>query len=1077
MRLLWPLGLDSAGLGWHTGSVTGTAFQNRNSAWRRWLWPALLAALLAAVMGLWSASAKEYLIDVWDAEKKLPISSVTAITQTPDGYLWVGTYNGLARFDGVRFVTFDHFNQPELAHSRIQDLYVDAAGTLWINTYRGGLTSYRNGSFHREWAGLGEYDVHTALAWSSTSQVVFVTQFGEVLQHSLHGGTNGAWESSSPTGGARLKYQCSDQDNVLWLLTREGRVIRFINGEFKDLGEDAGLAGQTVLTLVSDSRGGVWAGTDQGIVKWDGKLFQPMTPTNGEARLSASYLLPTRDGGLWVLAGDRLRKQMGLSWTSEATEWRGLLGWASGRAMGLHEDREGGVWLNHYGNGLFHVTPDGRFERFTAREGLPGDRVWAWFQAREGDIWAGVDRGGLARLRERRFQAMESAEGLSGRAVMSVCEDEQGTLWFGTSGGGLWRWRNGEADGFPVGRDFSANFVFSAFPQAGVGLWVSASAGEDLFVFKDGQFRRAPWEVHGVKSILVDHVGRVWTGTKSGINWWLPETHRGFGSKDGLTFAVRALVETRQGVVWAGSDDGALYQCEPDKLQMFRPSDLLAGQPIWSLLAEEDGTIWAGTFRGGLLRLKEGRFSRVTTEQGLPSDVIGEMLEDGRGQFWLGTHQGICRVAKSALHACADGRTNRFESITYGRFDGLPSLECSSSYQPACWRGKDGRLWFSTVKGAVSVNPAELIRNPLPPPVVIEEMRVDGELCSTNGGAPQISPGHKQFEFKFTALSFSAPDRVRFRYRLEGLDANWFDADTRRLVQYNHLLAGDYRFQVKACNNDGVWNEAGASLAFTVQPYFYETWWFMTLCGVGALAAVAGFVRSVTTRKYRAAMAVLEQKHAVERDRTRIAKDIHDDLGAGLTQITLLSELARREPSAQTGTHLDKICNAARRMTRAMDEIVWAVDPQHDTLNGLLDYISAYAEDYMRVAGVRCRMDLPSDLPARRVDAELRYNLFLALKETLNNVVKHAQASEVWLRARFEDERLSLIVEDNGRGVDAEPLRESGDRLSSGRGMSNLEKRLATVGGTCQVQSAPGQGTRIELSVRLGRGAAAEGET
>jgi signal transduction histidine kinase/ligand-binding sensor domain-containing protein len=1016
------------------------------------------------------AEASDYLTDVWDTESRprLPNSSVTSVAQTPDGYLWVGTYDGLARFDGVRFVTFDLLNTPELGQARVQDLQVDAEGTLWINTYRGGLTSCRNGVFCQEWEGGGEFDLRTSLAWSSSNTVVFVAQFGDVLRRTARPGLPVVWETNTPPGGARLKYQCTGSDGVLWLLSREGRILRVVDREFKPLPDEAGLAGQQVLTVAADLQGRIWVGTDHGIARWSGNQFEAMTPTNGEPWLAVSSLLPTRDGGLWVLADGRLRKQVNRRWVAEADEWRGLLGSAAGRNMGMHEDRDGGVWFNHYGNGLFHVTRDGRFERFTARDGLPGDRIGAWFQGREGDIWVGVDRGGLARLREKRFQVIGQAEGLPARAAFSVCEDQAGALWIGTSGGGLCRWHDGKIESFPVGNDFSANFVFSAVPVRSQELWLSASAGEDLYVCRDGQIQRGPWEVHGLKSILVDRSGRIWMGTKTGLDWWESAERRwSFTSRTGMrNSAVRALAEDKNGVVWCGTDDGTLYRCGVDRLEAFRPSDKIAPQPIWSLLADDNGIVWAGTFRGGLLRFQDGKFTRLTTQQGLPSDVVGEILQDGRNQLWLGTHQGICRVAKVDLNAYAHGLTNRVECVTYGRLDGLPTLECSIGYQPSCWRARDGRLWFATVRGVVAVKPDEVKSNPLPPPVVLEELRVDGEPLPLDADSLRVPPGHKQFEFRFTAPSFDAPENVRFRYRLEGLDADWVQADTRRTAQYSHLPARDYRFRVRACNSDGVWNETGCALAFTVLPHFYETWWFLGLVGAGIVGGIAAIVRAVITRKYRRALARLEQQHAIERDRARIAKDIHDDLGAGLTQITLLGELARRESPPEASVHLERISESARKMTRAMDEIVWAVDPQHDTLNGLVDYVSAYAEDFLHTAGLRCRLDLPADLPSVGLDAELRHNLFLALKEALNNAVKHAQATEVWLRLCLELETLTLIVEDNGCGLAASGA-PNGNRIASGHGLSNLEKRLAAIGGRCVVRSTAGRGTRIEMSVRL----------
>jgi len=1030
------------------------------------------------------AASTDYLVDGWDTENKLPSSTVTSIAQTPDGYLWVGTYNGLARFDGTRFVTFDPVNTPELTQTRVQGLFLDANGTLWINTFRGGLTSYRDGVFRNELPDQPTFDQHATLVSSSSNQVTFVTQYGEVLRRNL-ASTNEAWRVVSPAGGERPFFQCVDAAGTLWFLTREGHILQLAGEAFRPLPEDGGLAGSQIYTLVADARGVVWAGAENEIARWNGGQFEAMTPTNGAADIQPSWMFPTRSGAMWVLDGDRFRLMQGRNWVTEVPAWRGLLGPASGRAMGAHEDRDGGVWLNHYGNGLFHITPDGRYERITTHSGLSGDRVGAWFQSSDGGIWAGVDHGGLARLRDRRFHVIGTAEGLPARTAMSIAGDTNGTVWIGTAGGGLCRWQDGKMTRYPVGPSASANFVFSIAPRPDGGAWLSASEGEDLFQFYDGRVQRVSWDVHGVKSILLDREGRVWMGLKAGIAWWAGNERQIVNtSSNGVLPAIRALAEAPDGTIWAGADDGTIFRCTPGKMEPFRAPDALAGQPIYSMYVDASGIVWAGTFRGGLLRLKDGKFSRITAKQGLPVDIISQILQDSHSRLWLGTHQGIYCVAKPALNACADGRADSVDYVAYGRQDGLPALECSDGYQPASWRGPDGKLWFTTVRGVVWLNPDELTQKSPPPPVVVEELWVDGEAVPLREGKIDIAPGHKQYDFRYTALSFDAGDRARFRYRLEGFDPGWVDADTLRTAHYGPLPPRSYEFRVIACNNEGVWNDVGASVKFTVKPYFYQTTWFFILVSVGIIGSVSFAVRRAATRKYRRKLAAMEKQHAIERDRARIAKDIHDDVGAGLTQITLLTELARRDPS-QTDTNLGRITDSARKLTKAMDEIVWAVDPQHDTIAGLMDYVSAYAEDYLRVADVRCRMDLPMTLPETRVDAEVRYNLFLALKEVLNNIVKHAKATEVWLRLRLAPGSLTLEIEDNGQGLalgsgesalgsgaapqipDAKSQSLPGGRLSSGSGLVNLEKRLAAVGGTCKIHSVAGRGTRVELTVFL----------
>lgn len=1036
----------------------------------------VLAGLLVLAESAAGAAPAEYLIDGWDTENNLPSSTVSSIQQTPDGYLWVGTYNGLARFDGARFVAFDPVNTPALGQPRVQGLYLDATGTLWINTFRGGLTSYRDGVFRNEWPDQPTFDLHTTLAASSSNSVTFVTQYGEVLQRNIGGGEND-WKTFTPPGTP--SYQCTDGTDCLWFLTRDGHILQFSGGKFTALPEDGGLSGGDIYTLVADARGTVWAGAENEIARWNGRVFEAMTPTNGAADIEPRALLPLSSGALWVLDNDRLREMGGRRWTSEVWEWRGLLGFASGRAMGMHEDREGGVWFNHYGNGLFHITPDGQHQRLTVQENLssdrlavhddlPSDRVGAWFQSSDGGIWVGMDHGGLARLRTRRFHVLGPAEGLPARTALSVCQSPDGALWIGTAGGGLCRWTNGAVSRYAVGSSASANFVFGIAPRSGGGAWLSAAEGEDLYQFSGNEILRVSWDVHGIKSMLTDSRGRLWMGTKYGIAYSDGHERRILGTNNAASLpAVRALAETPGGQVWAGADDGTLFQCEPDKLTPFRPDDALAGQPIYSLLADADNTLWAGTFRGGLLRFKNGQFARITAQLGLPVDVISQILDDRRGRLWLGTHQGIYCVAKAALNAVADGRTNTLDYVVYGRHDGMASVECSDGYQPACCRAANGRLWFTTVRGGVTwVNPYESPARSSPPPILIEEVRVDGELAAPAGGKIIIPPGHTQIDVRYTALSFEGSERARFRYRVDGLDTDWVDVDTRRTLQLRNLLPGAYCLHVIGCNSDGVWNTTGASLFLDLRPHYYQTLPFKIAVGLLVLGGVSIAVRRAATRKYRRQLALLEQQHAIERDRARIAKDIHDDIGAGLTQITLLTELARREPE-QTNGNLERITQSARKLTKAMDEIVWAVDPQHDTFEGLIDYISAYAEDFLRVAGIRCRMDLPMALPPLRIDAEQRYNLFLALKEALNNIVKHAQATEVWLRLKIEAHSFTLMVEDNGRGLGGPAAGPpgGGDRLTGGSGLENLKKRLAAVGGHCAVRSEPGSGTVISMTV------------
>jgi signal transduction histidine kinase len=504
-----------------------------------------------------------------------------------------------------------------------------------------------------------------------------------------------------------------------------------------------------------------------------------------------------------------------------------------------------------------------------------------------------------------------------------------------------------------------------------------------------------------------------------------------------------------------------------------------------SLYPDPDGTLWIGTADNGLCRLRDGKFSTISAVQGMPASIISEIAEDDAGNLWMGSHHGILRASKADLNRCADGALKTIRCLSYGRAEGLATLKCSGGFQPNAAKTADGRLWFPTTKGLAIIDPGNFSTNTVPPPVVIEELSVEGaplalpSVAGTNASPPsaplEIPPGQPRLEIRFTGLSFVAPEKVRFKYRLEGLEDNWLDGGAKRVIQYSYLRPGNYTFRVTACNNDEVWNDKGAAISFTVLPYFWQTWWFKGFCLLAGAAAVAGIAMGATRQRVRRKLELLERQRALERERARIARDIHDDLGASLTRITLLSQSVRAELEDQqtAAGDVDRIYSTARELTRALDEIVWAVNPRHDTLDSLVAYLGRFAQNFLSSANIRCRLDAPLQLPGRAVTAEIRHNLFLAFKEALNNVVKHAHASEVRVSFEFNDGRCTLVVADNGRGFDpknpAGLQRSSADglRSDSGNGLANMRKRLEEIGGECSWETAPGEGTRVRLSLPL----------
>jgi signal transduction histidine kinase/ligand-binding sensor domain-containing protein len=1040
-----------------------------------------LALMLAFLSAHAASRAGDYLVDVWTSENGLPDSSVAAIAQTPEGYLWIGTYNGLARFDGVRFVTFDPANTPALAHAGVRKLSVDNQGTLWINTFDGSLTSLRQGIFAREWTGaegLGR-NPDVTLVSSGSNEVTFVLRYGELRRRPQTAPAGANWEDLVPTNRMVGALCVVDGEGTIWYRGSDLHLSRLKGKDFEPLPPSSGLKGNRVNCLTVDPHGRLWVGTDKDIAMWDGNRFQTVTPTDGELEVNVEFLSIADDGRLWAGVDGHVREALGRRWILEAESTTNVFTRTFGGRMGTRQDHHGGVWLYDYGLGLSHITANGQVRRFGAPDGFAGERVNCFFEDHEGNWWMGLDAGGLVRIRERRFQTIGTSGQVLPTPARSVCEETNGTLWVGTLGDGLVRCQGGVLTNLTISGGAGKGFVFCVCPDVAGRLWVSAG-NEDLYVYETNEFRLILPTVHGVKAIYVDQKGRIWAGTHSGIyfadssadtrsnNFKL---YKGTGSSN-----VRALAEDRQGNLWAGCDDGALLRITGDTVATLRPTDSKGSQAIWSLLAEDDGTVWSGTFRGGLLRFRNGKFTRFSINEGLPNNIICQILPDATGNLWLGSHQGIFRVAKSALNDFARGESSSIPVTTFGRSDGLPSLDCSGGYQPAAWRGQDGRLWFTTLKGAVSVQPEEISPNPLPPTVVIEEIVIDGKSLDATAKMREkpvragmfydhdkkflkLPPGKYQFEFHYTGLSLISSDRVRFRYRLEGAgDINWVDAGTRRSVQYSLLPPGIYRFHVIACNSDNKWNELGDSLTLEILPHFYDTLSFRILVGLVGAGLVAGAVWYSVTRRLHRKLEHLARQQGLERERARIAKDIHDDLGANLTLIARLGHLARQEKTVE---RIEKMENTARQAIKSLDEIVWAVNPRNDTLAHLIDYTGQFATDYLYAAGVRCLLDVPEQVPPLEVPSNVRHNVFLVAKEALQNIVKHANATEVWLRINATNLNLKIVIEDNGCGFEEKPE----DPLADG--LRNMQQRMNEIGGHCQVRSRAGRGTEISIETPL----------
>jgi signal transduction histidine kinase len=672
-----------------------------------------------------------------------------------------------------------------------------------------------------------------------------------------------------------------------------------------------------------------------------------------------------------------------------------------------------------------------------------------------------------------------------------LTEISGGTILAGKPSDGLYGWEGKGFNRLAAGDSSQADPQINALLTVRDGsCWVAA--GHGLLHFKNPQSMSNETGVVALAGLNVislseDNGGGIWAGTRNGELWHLQSGAWVAKSNLWQPHAITTMAQGAAGM-WVGTEGGGLFELQSDTIRtrLGKGSGLLSDL-IRTLYMDGQGTLWIGTAGGGLTRWNNGAIATFTTREGLPDDTVSQILEDDAGRLWLGGNRGICCVGKHELGELMARNIPGVYPQIYGRADGMLSEECTGGFCPAGLKSKSGLLWFSTLKGVVVADPRPGNSGEPPPTVFLEEVLIDGitkhELrmnsrLGEKGGLPGsggdgliIPPGKHRLEFRYTGLSFGAPERVRFRYRLEPLDSDWVDAaerGTRRTASYSYVPPGDYRFRVIACNADGVWNDTGAGMELTVSSHFWQAWWFIGLAGLALIGAVGGAARFVEKEKLQRRLKRLEQERALERERARIAQDLHDDLGSSLTRISLLSDLARADKHhpGQIEAHAKKISQSAAQTVRALEEIVWALRPGSDSLQSLIEYIAHVANETFEGDRARCRLDLPHNVPVRPLPPEMRHNIFLIVKEALTNALKHASAKEVRVQAKATEYSLAITVQDDGKGFDtaAAPGR------TGRQGLGNMRRRAEAMNGRLEIRSAGGEGTTVALTVNFPAG-------
>ena len=838
----------------------------------------------------------QYAHEAWSTRDGLPHDRVHSILQTRDGYIWVGTQAGLARFDGVRFVVFDRRTAPELRSPAILSLAEAPDGSLWMGTYGGGLTRLRDGRF-----------------------TTFTTRDG--LPNDF------VWSV------------IVDRSGTPWLGTGGGGVARLRDGRFETFGRAQGLADDYVTRLFEARDGTLYAATNGGIsILRDGR-FDTYDP------VPALSVAEGADGGVWIgTQGRGLVRVRG----RKRSRYRTQPPPVHDDVKVLLADRNANLWIGT-DDGLLRHSGHG-FVRYTRHEGLSGGTVTALAEDREGGLWVGTSRG-LNYFRDVEISLFGTAQGLSNDTVFTVLEDSRGALWVGTLGG-LNRIEDGRVRVYTTKDGLLDDRVVSLFEDRESRLWVGTGGG--LNELQDGLFRRHPTPPN-VTAMAQTSDGALWFGTNGhGLLRHAGGEWRTFGAADGLTNTlIRVLHEDRSGVLWIGTRGGGAFRYRDSAFSALTTRDGLSGDIVLSIHEDAEGALWIGTFGEGLTRFKAGRLEVFTTREGLPCETLFHILEDGRGDLWMSSEQGVFRVPKRELDEVAEGRRAAASVTLYGASGGSHTVQCNGSSQPAGWRTRDGLLWFPTNAGLASVDPKRLPerRRVLPP--VIEAALADGRPQDLSQPLV-LPPGRGDLEIQYTALSFADSRQIRFRYRLEGFDGDWVEAGTRRVAYYTNIPPGRYVFRVSAAASDGLPGEEAASLPLELRPRFSQTTWFYALCAAGlGLLLWGGHLLHVHEMRARFS-AVLAERARIARDlHDTLAQGV-----VGISaQLQAVKARLRDDPET-AGRHLAQAVEMVRFTLVEVRRSVWDLRSQAlegsdlpKSLSDLAGRLSASTPITVRVVG------------------------------------------------------------------------------------------------------------------------------
>jgi len=963
-----------------------------------------------------------YSRQAWVMENGLPQNTVQALVQTGDGFVLLGTEVGLVRFDGNRFQVFDRNSTPALPGNDIRCLLVTVDRALWIGTSEG------------------------LARWKDGTVTAFSTKDG------------------LPGNGIRALVETSD--GVLWVWTDGG--LAQLNGadHFIDATGATGLPASSITAVTTDGVGRLWVTTHESAVSYLlGRWAKPVPQEQIEAvfpKDGALFIRAFKGGAAVATAGaaEILRRGTVIAKLTEGKELPGS------RIQTMFQDHDGNFWFGT--NGGLARWSDGKVQLLPMTDPLATASVLSLMEDREGNLWVGTETGGLHILRDQRFRTIGAREGLTSDATTTVVEGAAGKLWVGTSGGGLNALRRsgvsaGEANIYSVRDVLLSDVILSLATAPDGNLWVGTPDGlnrirgsaVDSFTSADG----LPDDF--IRSLLADADGSLWIGTRRGLTHWT-NPGRGIASAKMETFTqanglgsdlVGAMARDSHGDLWVATFAG-LSRLHNGKILNYTTANGLSSNVVTALLARSDGTLLIGTQEHGW-NLWDGQKFSAAAHNGLDRTTIHSILEDGSNHLWFATDNGIARCDRDMKGGCSHW-------IEFGAADGLRSRETATNSHPSAWRTLDGHLWFATPKGLVEVDPAHFPINEIPPPVALERFAVDDIDQPLRGAAfsVPVQAGHVHFQFDYAGLSFTAPQKVRYRYMLEGFDRDWTEAGARRTAYYTNIPPGRYTFRVQAANNDGLWNIEGAALTFELRPHFYQTLWFYALLP----AVTAGIVVALLRLRLRRAEG---EFRAVLGERSRIAREIHDTLAQGYVgisvQLEVLAELLRMSKVDAAAKHLDLTRGYVREGLADARQSIWALRSQ-DSGETTLPVRLRRMVEAEHGHGLEASFSIFGAY--RPLPAGTEREILRVAQEAIHNVKKHAGAKQLTVQLDYGAAAIALEVRDDGRGFAAEAKPES---PPGHFGLTGMRERAVAIGGILEVTSKPDAGTTVRLQVAAAR--------